>query len=160
MSGTREPYIVEHASSLPFDETVERLVQVMTAAGMTIFARIDHAAYARGAGMTMPPATVLIYGSAKGGTPVMLAAPLAALDLPLRVPVRECENGTATIAFHPVAAMLRQAGAPEDGSPRGTGPAHAACPGRVMRPPDTIVPMRQFAAEANHAQPGEAAKPP
>ena len=118
MSGTREPGIVEHASSLPFNDTVERLVQVMTGAGMTIFARIDHAANARGAGMTMPPATVLIYGNAKGGTPVMLAAPLAALDLPLRVLVREREDGTAAIAFHPVAAVLRRAGAPEDAAAR------------------------------------------
>ena len=62
----------------------------------------------------MPPATVLIYGAAKGGTPVMLAAPLAALDLPLRVLVREREDGIATVAFHPVAEMLARAGAPLD----------------------------------------------
>ncbi len=108
------PGIVEHASPLPFDDTVERLVQAIAGAGMTIFARIDHAANAREVGMTMPPATVLIYGNPKGGTPVMLAAPLAALDLPLRVLVRELPDGTAAIAFHPVAPTLRQAGAPED----------------------------------------------
>ncbi|HVW54929.1 MAG TPA: DUF302 domain-containing protein [Rhizobiaceae bacterium] len=118
MSGIREPDIVEHASSLPFDETVERLAQIITGAGMTIFARIDHAANARDAGMTMPPATVLIYGNAKGGTPVMLAAPLAALDLPLRVLVRERKDGTAAIVFHPIATLLRQAGAPEDAASR------------------------------------------
>lgn len=118
MSDAQVSDIVERASSLPFGDTVERLVQAITGAGMTIFARIDHAANARDAGMTMPAATVLIYGNAKGGTPVMLAAPLAALDLPLRVLVREREDGKAAIAFHPVAAMLRQTGAPGDAAAR------------------------------------------
>jgi len=114
MSDTEVPDLVEHASSLPFDATVERLVQAMLDRGMTIFARIDHAANAREAGLSMPPSTVLIYGNARGGTPVMLATPLAALDLPLRVLVRQREDGIAAIAFHPVAAMLRRAGARED----------------------------------------------
>ena len=61
-----------------------------------------------------PPSTVLTYGYPRGGTPAMLAAPQAALDLPLRVLVREREDGRAVIAFHPVAAMLRRAGVPED----------------------------------------------
>lgn len=106
--------IVEHPSPLPFDATLERLVQAITDRGMAIFARIDHAANAREVGMTMPPATVLIYGSPKGGTPIMLASPLAALDLPLHVLVREDGDGKAVIAFHPIAATLRRAGVPED----------------------------------------------
>jgi uncharacterized protein (DUF302 family) len=99
---------------LSFDATLERLTQAIEKAGLTIFARIDHAANARDVGLTMPPATVLIYGAAKGGTPVMLAAPLAALDLPLRALVREREDGVTTIAFHPVAVTLARAGAPKD----------------------------------------------
>ena len=79
-----------------------------------MFAEIDHAANAREAGLTLPPSTVLIYGHAKGGTPIMAAAPLAALDLPLRVLVREREDGRAAIAFHPAATMLRASGAPDD----------------------------------------------
>jgi uncharacterized protein (DUF302 family) len=114
MSDAQAPGVEEHASPLPFGATVERLVQAITARGMTIFASIDHAANAREIGMPMPPATVLIYGSPKGGTPVMLATPLTALDLPLRVLVREREDGTATIAFHPVAAMLGRAGVPAE----------------------------------------------
>ena len=65
-----------------------------------------------------PPATVLIYGSPEGGMAIMLATPPAALDVPLRVLVREREDGRAAIAFHPVAAMLRRAGVPEDGAVR------------------------------------------
>ncbi len=106
-----EPDIVEHASPLPFDSTIEKLAHAIEGAGMTIFTRIDHAANARNVGLAMPPATVLVYGNAKGGTPVMLAAPRAALDLPLRVLVRESEDGTVAIAFHPVAAMLQRTGA-------------------------------------------------
>jgi uncharacterized protein (DUF302 family) len=103
---------IEHASSFSFDVTVGRLVAAIEGAGMTVFARIDHAENAQQAGMTMPPATVLIYGAAKGGTPVMQAAPRIALDLPLRVLVRE-DNGRAVVSFHPVVAMLRQAGVPD-----------------------------------------------
>ena len=61
----------------------------------------------------MPPSVVLIYGHPKGGTPLMLAAPLAALDLPLRVLVREDADGRALVSFHPAAPMLRRAGVPE-----------------------------------------------
>ncbi|RBP11977.1 uncharacterized protein (DUF302 family) [Roseiarcus fermentans] len=118
MSDLEAPDIVEHTSPLPFDATVERLVEAIAHSGMTIFARIDHAENARGVGLTMPPATVLIYGAAKGGTPIMLATPLAALDLPLRALVREREDGKASIAFHPIAAMLRGAGVPEEAAAR------------------------------------------
>jgi uncharacterized protein (DUF302 family) len=106
--------IVEVESPVVFQATLERILSAIEGAGLTLFARIDHAANAHDVGMTMPPATVLIYGKAKGGTPVMLGAPLAALDLPLRVLVREREDGHAAIAFHPVAPMLRRAGAPEE----------------------------------------------
>lgn len=114
MSENRPALIVEQGSTLGFSETVERLTDAIMGAGMTIFAKIDHAANAREAGMTMPPATVLIYGNPEGGTPVMLSAPFAALDLPLRVLVRQREDGTAAIVFRPVSMMLEQLCAPPD----------------------------------------------
>jgi uncharacterized protein (DUF302 family) len=61
----------------------------------------------------MPPATVLTYGHPNGGTPVTVAAPLIALDLPLRVLVPVREDGRTTIAFRPSGAALRQAGVPD-----------------------------------------------
>jgi len=61
----------------------------------------------------MPPTVVMLYGNPKGGTPIMLAAPQAALDLPLRVLVRE-EVGRVLVSFHPVADMLKNAGVPDD----------------------------------------------
>ncbi|HYP63267.1 MAG TPA: DUF302 domain-containing protein [Acidocella sp.] len=105
--------IIELISPIAFAPTLERLVDAIHSAGLVLFFRFDHAANAREAGISMPPTTVLAYGHAKGGTPVMLAAPLAALDLPLRVLVREREDGRAVVAFHPAAAMLRRAGVPE-----------------------------------------------
>jgi uncharacterized protein (DUF302 family) len=106
--------IEEHVVSASFSPTLERIAKAITDAGMMIFARIDHAAGAREAGLTMPPATVLIYGHAKGGTPIMLAAPQAALDLPLRVLIRQNQEGQTVIAFHPIAPALRQAGVPDE----------------------------------------------
>jgi uncharacterized protein (DUF302 family) len=110
---TSFPSIVTHASPFSVAETISRLEQAFAARGMTVFAKIDHAAGARQVGMEMPPATVLIYGHPKGGTPAMLAAPLAALDLPLRVLVHQRADGGTEIAYHPVAAMLAGAGVPQ-----------------------------------------------
>lgn len=106
--------IAEYVSSVEFALTLERLEQGIAKAGMTVFARIDHAAGAREFGMEMPPTTLLLYGSPRGGTPIMLAAPQAALDLPLRVLVRQDAKGQVRIAFHPAAAMLRLAGVPKE----------------------------------------------
>jgi uncharacterized protein (DUF302 family) len=113
MSGTQETQTVEIVSGMAFAPTLERLVQKIATAGMTIFARIDHAAGAREVGMEMPPTVVLLYGHPRGGTPIMLAAPQAALDLPLRVLVREEAEGQTLVSFHPIGPALVQAGVPE-----------------------------------------------
>ncbi|MET0937040.1 MAG: DUF302 domain-containing protein [Luteibacter sp.] len=105
---------VEHASASDFATTLERLVAVIAEAGMTVFAQIDHAAAARAVGLAMPPTVVLLYGHPKGGTPVMLASPRAALDLPLRVLLREGSDGKALLSFHPIGPTLREAGVPDD----------------------------------------------
>lgn len=98
--------VVEHKSDFSFPETVNRLVEAIEKVGMNLFAKIDHAAGATEVGMAMPPTVVLLYGHARGGTPVMQAAPAAALDLPLRVLVRQTERGETVIAFHPARKML------------------------------------------------------
>ncbi len=113
MSGAQESRAVEYVSSVAFAPTLERLTEAIVTAGMTIFARIDHAAGAREIEMEMPPTVVLFYGYARGGTPIMLASPQAALDLPLRALVREEADGRAWVSFHPVAPMLQQAGVPD-----------------------------------------------
>lgn len=108
----------EHKSSWTVVETVDRLKNVILKAGMTIFATIDHAAGAKAIGMEMKPSVVLIYGHAKGGTPIMQAAPMAALDLPLRVLVREADDGEVVIAFHMADQMLAPYGVPREAMER------------------------------------------
>ena len=105
--------VTEQLSALPFDDTIDLLAAAIAAAGLILFNRIDHDAGARDHGLDMPRTTVLTYGHPNGGTPIMLAAPLAALDLPLRVLIRLRDDGKTVIAFHPVEAMLRRAGVPE-----------------------------------------------
>ncbi|MGH7067031.1 MAG: DUF302 domain-containing protein [Acetobacteraceae bacterium] len=112
MGEARATDFEEHLSPLAFAPTLDRLAAAIAAAGVAVFARVDHQAGARAAGLQMRPSTVLIYGHPTGGTPVMQAVPEAALDLPLRVLVREREDGEVVIAFHPVAAMLQRVGVP------------------------------------------------
>ena len=113
MSEPQAPDIVEQVSAFSFDATLERLTAAIAHAGLTLFNRIDHHSGAREVGREMPQTTVLTYGNPKGGTPIMLAAPLAALDLPLRVLVRVRNDGQTAIAFHPIAGVLRRAGVPD-----------------------------------------------
>ncbi len=105
--------VVEHIGPQDFDATLGRLKEAIGRAGLMLFVEIDHAAGARDVGLTMPPTTVLIYGHPKGGTPLMLAAPAVALDLPLRVLVRQREDGKTVVAFHPAGPLLRRAGVPD-----------------------------------------------
>jgi uncharacterized protein (DUF302 family) len=105
--------VVEIACEADVEATTARVRRAIEAAGLRIFAEIDHAAEAARANLAMPPTRVLLYGRAEGGTPIMLAAPNAALDLPLRVLVRETQPGRAVVAFHPMAATLERAGVPK-----------------------------------------------
>lgn len=105
--------LVELESGETFAVTLKRVEDAIAAHGMTIFCKVDHAAGARDAGLSMPPTVVFLYGNPKGGTPMMLAAPHAALDLPLRVLVRE-DKGRVFVAFHSVREMLVRAGVPEE----------------------------------------------
>jgi uncharacterized protein (DUF302 family) len=87
-------------SDFSFPDTLSRLRAAIEGKGLVIFAVIDHRAAARAAGLDMPPTSVLIYGNPKGGTPLMLAAPDFALELPLRVLVREDADGKTYVVFN------------------------------------------------------------
>lgn len=106
--------MTELASGYPYAETMQRLRLAIEDAGMHVFAEIDHAAAASSVGLTMKPTAVLIYGNPRGGTPLMQAAPLIALDLPLRVLVREDTDGSVMVAFHQALSITRPAGLPDD----------------------------------------------
>ncbi len=86
-------------SDATFEETLKRLREAIAERGLTLFAEIDHAGNARATGLEMPPSTVLIFGSAIAGTPLMLKAPDIALQLPLRVLVREEGMGGSVLAY-------------------------------------------------------------
>lgn len=91
-------------------ETMDRLVTAVTAKGLTIFARIDHAAGAIQAGMTLRPTALLIFGNAKGGTPLMQAAPTIGIDLPLRALVWQDESGKTWLSYNDPAWLAKRHG--------------------------------------------------
>jgi uncharacterized protein (DUF302 family) len=80
--------------------TMERLVSAVTKRGMTVMARIDHAAGAAGAEMTLRPTALLIFGNAHGGTPLMQSAQTMGIDLPLKALVFEDEDRKTWIAYN------------------------------------------------------------
>lgn len=92
--------IVEIAGHRSVDETVANLKNILEAKGVTLFAFVDHSGEAIEAGFAMRPTKLLIFGSPKAGTPLMLASPSAALDLPLKILVREDERGETRISYN------------------------------------------------------------
>jgi uncharacterized protein (DUF302 family) len=85
MAASRDNGIVSKPSQHSVDETVERLKGILQAKGVTLFAVIDHSGEAEKAGLKMQPTKLLIFGNPKAGTPLMLAAPSSAIDLPLKI---------------------------------------------------------------------------
>jgi uncharacterized protein (DUF302 family) len=92
---------VIRASRYAYSETVGRLTKAAEDAGNTIFAVIDQAAAAAGVGLALRPTTLILFGNPKGGTPLMAAFPLTALELPLKLLVWE-ESGLVSVAYTPV----------------------------------------------------------
>ena len=92
--------IVDVPSNHSVDQTVERLKDILQAKGITLFALIDHSGEAGKAGMKMPPTKLLIFGNPKGGTPLMLAAPSVAIDLPLKILVWEDGQGKVWVSYN------------------------------------------------------------
>jgi uncharacterized protein (DUF302 family) len=81
-------------------DTMDRLEAAVTTRGMTIFARIDHAAGARDAGLSLRPTELLIFGNAKAGTPLMQAAQSIGIDLPLKALVWQDTSGDTWISYN------------------------------------------------------------
>jgi uncharacterized protein (DUF302 family) len=82
------------------DATVEKLEAVLDAKGVKLFALVDHSGEAQKAGMTMRPTKLLIFGSPKAGTPLMLVAPSLAIDLPLKILVWEDADGKVWLSYN------------------------------------------------------------
>ena len=92
--------IIDKPSQHSVDETVEKLTSILKAKGVTLFVLVDHSGEAEKAGLTMRPTKLLIFGSPKAGTPLMVAAPSVAIDLPLKVLVWEDAQGKVWISYN------------------------------------------------------------
>jgi uncharacterized protein (DUF302 family) len=91
-------------------ETMRRLETAVKSKGMTVFAHIDHAAGASEVGMTLRPTDLLIFGSPKGGTPLMQSAQTIAIDLPLKALVWEDAEGRAWLSYNDPAWVVQRHG--------------------------------------------------
>ena len=102
-----EAGIVTKSSSLPVAGTVAKLTGIISAKGIKLFAVIDQSAEARQVGLSLRDTTLVIFGSPAAGTPVMVASPLAALDLPLKVLVWDDGGQTRVSYYSPDALAAR-----------------------------------------------------
>jgi uncharacterized protein (DUF302 family) len=102
-----EADVVTKLSQLPVADTVSRLTGILSAKGVRLFAVIDQAAEARAAGLELRDTVLVIFGSPAAGTPVMAAAPLAALDLPLKVLIWDDAGQTKVTYYAPEALAAR-----------------------------------------------------
>ena len=106
--------IVTISSNHSVDETVDRLNNILQAKGVTLFAVIDHSGGAAKVGVKMPNTKLLIFGNPKGGTPLMLAAPSIAIDLPLKILVAEDGQGKVLVSYNSPEYLKERYGLPQD----------------------------------------------
>jgi uncharacterized protein (DUF302 family) len=100
MTSIAENGLVHLSSSYSVAETIKRLETSLLAHGVTIFCRVDHSGEAEKVGLGMPPTQLLIFGSPKGGTPLMLASPTAAIDLPLKALAWQDAGGKVWLTYN------------------------------------------------------------
>ena len=100
MTINQDPGILSIPAQASVDQTVASLTETLAAKNITLFALVDHSGEAAKAGMSMPPTKLLIFGSPRAGTPIMLAAPTAALDLPLKILVHEDTDGKVWVTYN------------------------------------------------------------
>ena len=106
--------IVMIPSNHSVDETVARVKSILQAKGITLFSLIDHSGEAAKVGMKMPNTKLLIFGNPKGGTPLMLAAPSIAIDLPLKILVAEDSQGKVWVSYNSPEYLKERHSLPQD----------------------------------------------
>ena len=114
MAPTKHNGIVNLPSNHSVDETVKKLQGILQAKGVTLFALVDHSGEAEKVGMKMRPTKLLIFGSPKAGTPLMLAAPSVALDLPLKILVWEDAANRVWLSYNSQEYLQRRHGLSPD----------------------------------------------
>ena len=106
--------IIDQPSNHSVEQTVDKLRNILQSKGVTLFALIDHSGEAEKIGMKMPSTKLLIFGNPKAGTPVMLAAPSSAIDLPLKILIWEDARGKVWVSYNsPVYLQERHSLPPE-----------------------------------------------
>lgn len=104
--------LVQVPSRYSVEETVQRLQSTFAEKGLQVFALIDHSGEAAKVGLKMRPTKVLIFGSPKGGTPLMIAAPSLAIDLPMKALVAEDQNGKVWLTYNSPDYLQQRHGVP------------------------------------------------
>ena len=110
----KEKGIVKVASNHSVEQTVDRLKSILQSKGITLFALVDHSGEAEKVGMKMPSTKLLIFGSPKGGTPLMLATPSLAIDLPLKILVSEDAQGKVWLSYNSPEYLQERYGFPQE----------------------------------------------
>jgi uncharacterized protein (DUF302 family) len=100
--------IVTKPSKYSLSETVERIQQTLRAKGLTLFAIVDHSGEAAKVGLKMQDAKLLLFGSPKAGTPLMVASPLIALDLPLKALIWKDNEGRVLVSYNSTAYLAER----------------------------------------------------
>jgi uncharacterized protein (DUF302 family) len=118
MTPDRGSGLVGIPSNHSVDETVQKLKGILQAKGITLFAMVDHSGEAEKAGLKMPPTKLLIFGTPKAGTPVMLAAPSSAIDLPLKILIWEDAEGKVWVNYNSPAYLQQRHNVPLDLLPK------------------------------------------
>jgi uncharacterized protein (DUF302 family) len=106
--------IVTILSHHSVEQTVQKIEELLRAKQVKLFALVDHSGEAESVGLQMRPTKLLIFGNPKAGTPVMVAAPSAAIDLPLKILVSEDGAGKAWISYNNPAYLQARHGFPQD----------------------------------------------
>jgi uncharacterized protein (DUF302 family) len=106
--------IINMPSNHSVEQTVERLKNILQSQGITLFALVDHSGEAENVGMSMRPTKLLIFGSPKAGTPLMLAAPSIAIDLPLKILVWGDSQGKVWISYNSPDYLMKRHGLPQE----------------------------------------------
>ena len=106
--------VVTKPSEYSVSETIDRVEKAVTAKGMQIFARIDHGGEAKKVGLAMRPTELLIFGNPKGGTPLMVAKPTAAIDLPMKALAWEGEDGKVWLTYNSPDLLHERHGVPTE----------------------------------------------
>jgi len=106
--------ILTSQSRYSFAETAAKLEALLYEKGIQLFTVVDHSGAAASAGLRMPPTKVFVFGNPKGGTPLMLAAPSTAIDLPLKMLIAEDAQGKVWLSWNDPAFLQRRHGFPNE----------------------------------------------